>query len=104
MHLATVVKGEGGRIRGHSGAAVGLGVIGHGCVRDVCCGEKVWWAWYVGLGTQGLWLSYALVTSQYGFLASVVGFGSVYARNAYLWSKERKQTRVAADSKVLDPT
>lgn len=40
MHLATVVKGEGGRIRGHSGDAVGLGVIGHGCVRNVCCGKK----------------------------------------------------------------
>lgn len=52
-------------------------------------GRKVWWAWFVGLGAQGLWLAYALSTKQYGFLVSAFAYGFVYARNGLRWMKER---------------
>lgn len=53
-------------------------------------GKKRWWSWYVGIGTQGLWIMYALISQQYGFLASVALFGSVYVQNAYKWTKEHR--------------
>jgi hypothetical protein len=48
--------------------------------------------WVVGLSAQGLWVAYALVTEQYGFIASALAFGLVYARNIRAW---RKDARVA---------
>ena len=48
-------------------------------------GQKRPWAWLIGLGAQALWLAYALVTRQYGFVVSAFAYGWVYARNARLW-------------------
>lgn len=31
-------------------------------------GRRIWWAWFVGLGAQGLWVAYALASEQHGFL------------------------------------
>lgn len=50
-------------------------------------GRKSPWGWAVGFGAQGLWIAYALVTVQYGFLASAVAYGSVYARNFLAWKR-----------------
>ena len=52
-------------------------------------GRKVWWAWYVGLAAQALWLAYSLATSQYGFLAGTVLYTWVYAKNCIAWTRER---------------
>jgi hypothetical protein len=52
-------------------------------------GRKVWWAWYVGLGAQVLWVAYALATKQYGFLISAMAYGWVYFKNGIQWQKER---------------
>jgi len=52
-------------------------------------GRKVWWAWYVGLGAQGLWVAYALATRQYGFLISAGAYGWVYLKNGMSWQKGR---------------
>ena len=51
-------------------------------------GKKVAWAWLVGLGVQVLWVAYAVVTVQYGFVASALIYGGVYARNHMLWKQE----------------
>jgi uncharacterized membrane protein YjjB (DUF3815 family) len=53
-------------------------------------GKRSRWGWAVGLGAQGLWISYALFSNQFGFLASALAYGSVYGRNLYLWSRERR--------------
>jgi hypothetical protein len=53
-------------------------------------GRKVWWAWFVGLGAQGLWLAYAISTHQWGFLVSAFAYGWVYARNGWRWTAERR--------------
>ena len=50
-------------------------------------GQKKRWAWLVGLGAQSLWLAYAMVTQQWGFIVSAAAYGWVYARNALLWMR-----------------
>lgn len=42
---------------------------------------------WVGVGTQFVWASYALISGQYGFLFSVALFGSI---NVYGLMKPRK--------------
>lgn len=37
--------------------------------------------WLVCFGAQGLWIAYALATEQYGFIATALAYGFVYARN-----------------------
>jgi len=46
--------------------------------------------WLIGLGSQLLWVAYALATGQYGFLLSAAGYGSVYALNAHRWLRARR--------------
>lgn len=56
----------------------------------VLAGRKVWWAWYVNLACQGLWLTYALVTSQYGFIVASGIYVVVFTRNAIRWTREHR--------------
>lgn len=51
-------------------------------------GKKNKIGWAVGLGAQVLWVIFALVTVQYGFILSAVAYGYIYGRNWYLWHKE----------------
>lgn len=51
-------------------------------------GKKNLWGWAVGLGAQSLWIVYAIVTGQYGFILSAVAYGIVYGRNWYLWKRD----------------
>lgn len=53
-------------------------------------GRHVWWAWFVGLAAQALWLGYSLVTQQWGFLAGVVAYSIVYSKNAARWTAEHR--------------
>ncbi len=50
-------------------------------------GRKNRWGWAVGLGAQGLWVAYSLVTQQYGFLVSAFAYGYVYAKNFLAWRR-----------------
>lgn len=51
-------------------------------------GRKLWWAWWVSVAMQGLWLAYAVATRQYGFLVGVFLYGGVYLKNALSWTAE----------------
>ncbi len=51
-------------------------------------GKKVWWCWYINIACQFLWLAYALVTEQYGFLVGVVVYSIVFIKNAKSWTEE----------------
>ncbi len=51
-------------------------------------GRKSLWGWAVGLGMQLLWVAYAVVTVQWGFIVSAFAYGAVYARNWYRWAHE----------------
>lgn len=41
--------------------------------------------WMIGLFAQILWIVYAIVSHQWGFIVSAVVYGSMYARNYWLW-------------------
>ena len=64
----------------------------------VLAGRKVWWAWYVGIAGQALWLAYSLATAQWGFLAGVVAYTAVYAKNAHTWTRERLESAPKEDA------
>ncbi len=48
--------------------------------------------WAIGLAAQALWLAYAITTRQWGFLASAVVYGTVYARNWWAWRRDDKES------------
>lgn len=56
-------------------------------------GRKVWWAWYVGLATQVVWVAYSVVTQQWGFLAGCALYTFVYTKNAVAWTAEHKENQ-----------
>lgn len=45
----------------------------------------------VGVGVQVLWVAYALVTSQYGFIASALAYGTVNALGLYRWTRTDRE-------------
>lgn len=59
-------------------------------------GRKLKAGWAVGLCAQALWLAYAIATRQWGFIASVFIYGSVYAKNFLRWRTENKASAVPA--------
>lgn len=64
-------------------AAVGIaGLVLAGSRRKV--------GWAIGLGAQVLWVAYALVTRQYGFILSAGAYGWVYGRNWLRWRREER--------------
>lgn len=53
-------------------------------------GRKSLWGWAVGVGAQALWIVYALVTGQYGFIVSALAYAAIYGRNWWKWAAERR--------------
>lgn len=54
----------------------------------------------VGVGVQVLWITYAVVTAQYGFIFSALAFGAVNALGFYKWKTEGKKRRGTPPKKV----
>ncbi len=52
-------------------------------------GRRKAYGWAIGLGAQLLWIVYAVVTRQWGFIASAFIYGAVYARNYATWRREQ---------------
>lgn len=61
----------------------------------VLAGKKVWWCWYVNIANQVLWATYAVVTEQWGFLASAAVYTWVFAGNARQWTRDRSKEKPA---------
>lgn len=58
-------------------------------------GRKSWVGWAIGLGAQVLWVAYALVSEQYGFILSALAYGVVNFANLRRWfaeDREKEQT------------
>lgn len=51
-------------------------------------GRKSWIGWAIGLTAQLLWVAYALVSGQWGFLLSAGAYGWVYATNWIRWRRD----------------
>ena len=54
----------------------------------------------VGVGVQVLWITYAVVTAQYGFIFSALAFGAVNALGFYKWKTEGKTRKSTPPKKV----
>lgn len=61
----------------------------------ILAGRKIWWAWYVNLFCQALWVVYALTTDQYAFLVSAAVYSVVFGQNAIKWTREHQETKRA---------
>lgn len=57
-------------------------------------GKKNLWGWAVGVGAQLLWIVYAIVTGQWGFILSALAYGWVYGLNWWRWARERGMIRL----------
>jgi hypothetical protein len=51
-------------------------------------GRKTIWGWLILLFNEALWITYALITNQYGFILSAIAYGIVYIRSYIHWKRE----------------
>ena len=61
-----------------------------GLIGFILAGKKIWWCWYVNVGCQALWFTYAIVTKQYGFIVASIVYTVVFTQNAIKWTAEHK--------------
>lgn len=53
-------------------------------------GNRKRYAWVIGMGSQVGWLGFIVLTGNYGFVISLVGFTWVYIRNYVAWGREER--------------
>lgn len=63
-------------------------IVAVGLIGFYFAGKRKWWSWYINLGCQILWWTYAVVTGQMAFLVSAAVYSAIFAVNAYKWTKE----------------
>jgi hypothetical protein len=51
-------------------------------------GRKTIWGWLVLLFNECLWIAYALVTEQYGFIFSALAYAAVYIKSYIHWKAD----------------
>jgi hypothetical protein len=54
-------------------------------------GRKTIWGWFVLLFNEVLWIAYALITNQYGFILSAIAYAIVYIKSYMLWRQESEK-------------
>jgi hypothetical protein len=54
-------------------------------------GRKTIWGWFVLLFNEVLWIAYALITNQYGFILSAIAYAVVYIKSYLLWRREAEK-------------
>lgn len=65
-------------------------------------GRRDWRGWAVGVAAQGLWITYAIVTRQWGFIASALAYGSVFGLNLWRWTHRSPGGQPTEDDQVAD--
>jgi hypothetical protein len=71
-----------------------------GIVGFELAGRLVWWAWYVNIANQGLWLAFALITGYWGFVVGTIFYTYQFSLNAYRWSKDRHTLNAPPDKYI----
>jgi hypothetical protein len=51
-------------------------------------GRKTIWGWVVLLVNECLWIAYALITDQYGFIFSAIAYAAVYIKSFIHWRRD----------------
>ncbi len=58
-------------------------------------GRKTIWGWHILLLNETLWITYAVITKQYGFIFSALAYGVVYVKSYLLWRREAEKDPVS---------
>lgn len=53
--------------------------------------RKLWHGFAVGVAVQLLWITYAIVTRQYGFIASALAYGAVNTLGLIRWTRNKPE-------------
>jgi len=69
------------------------GLAAIGILGIYLAGRHNQWGWAIGVGAQALWIVYAVVTGQFGFIVSAIAYSVVYGRNWYRWHTEQKDEK-----------
>jgi hypothetical protein len=51
-------------------------------------GRKTIWGWLILCVNECLWIAYALITDQYGFIAMSLAYAAVYIKSFLHWKRE----------------
>jgi hypothetical protein len=51
-------------------------------------GRKTIWGWLVLCTNEILWVTYAIMTKQYGFIAMAIAYVIVYLKSYFHWKRE----------------
>ena len=70
-------------------ALASIGILG-----IYLAGNKSRWGWAIGFSAQALWIIFAIVTAQYGFILSAFAYGIVYGRNWAKWRATNKPAQI----------
>ena len=57
-------------------------------------GKKDWRGWAVGIISEVLWLAYAIITRQYGFVFGSILYSTILVNNLYGWLQEYRVKRI----------
>lgn len=49
------------------------------------------YTWAVGVGLQGMWLAYVLLSGEYGFLIMITAMLWVYSQNTHTYKRTLRQ-------------
>ena len=63
-------------------------------------GRKLRVAWLVGMVAQSGWVCFMLITGNWGFLISIVGFTVIYVRNYRAWGRDKELTNRTSSAKL----
>ena len=55
-------------------------------------GRKTIWGWHILCINECLWIAYAIITKQYGFIFSALAYAAVYIKSYMLWRKAEDPT------------
>jgi hypothetical protein len=58
-------------------------------------GRKLRSGWALGVIAQAAWMTYGIVSHQYGFCVSSIAYAIVYARNYLLWTRSAREEEAA---------
>lgn len=56
--------------------------------------RKVWWGWWINVGGQVVWLAYAIITVQFGFVVAALLYAWVFWRNAMLATRTHRSVDI----------
>jgi hypothetical protein len=57
-------------------------------------GNKVWWAWYVNIANQLMWVIFAIVSGYYAFLLGTAFYTAVFVKNAIQWTQAHRAEKL----------